>query len=120
MSALDEILASLVEGIGGATAAAVGGVDGLIVDQYPEGELDLAGATAELTTVVTSVQNLFGDYLDAGDPNEVILTGERITAYVRLLNREYFSLVLLDPSGDLELARRRSREAGQRIIEAFT
>ena len=119
MTDLDEILASLVQGISGATVAAVGGVDGLIVDQYPNGGVDLAGATAELTTVVTSVQSLFGDYLDAGAPSEVIVAGDGLTAYVRLLNDAYFSLVLLDASGDLQLARSKSLEAGRLILEVF-
>lgn len=119
MNALDEILAAMVNDIGGATAAAVGGVDGLIVEQYPADGLDLSGATAELTTVVTSVQSLFGDYLEAGAPSEVIVAGDALTAYVRLLNDEYFSLVLLDGAADLDAARTISDDAGRRILEAF-
>lgn len=120
MNDLDALLASLVTDIGGASVAAVGGVDGLIVDQYPHDGPDLAGATAELTTVVTAVRSLFGDHLDAGAVRELILTSDTVTAYVRLLNQEYFSLVLLDPTGDLEAARTHSEEAGRRILEAFS
>lgn len=119
MTDLDEILASLVEGVAGATAAAVGGVDGLIVDQYPNLDPDLAGAAAELTTVVTSLRRLFGDHLDAGDPHEVVLAGDALTVYVRLLDDSYFTLVLLDASGDLDAARSHSLEAGRRILAVF-
>jgi predicted regulator of Ras-like GTPase activity (Roadblock/LC7/MglB family) len=119
MTDLDEILAAMVRDIDGATAAAVGGVDGLIVEQYPPDGPDLAGATAELTTVVTSVQSLFGDHLDAGEAGEVILAGDALTAYVRLLNDEYFSLVLLTDSTELAAARSISDDAGRRILEAI-
>ena len=51
MTALDEILAAVVNDLDGATAAAVGGVDGLIVEQYPPDGPDLAGARRALRNV---------------------------------------------------------------------
>ncbi len=119
MTDLDEILAFLVDNVDGALVAAVGGVDGLLVDKYPDEGRSLTGATAELTNVLLSARSIFSDYLEAGPLSELILTSDSTIVYLRSLNDAFFCLILMNASGNIGKARLYSEEASRKVLEVF-
>ncbi len=123
MHELDDILVSLVKNINGATSAAVGGMDGLLIEQYPRhGGLygDLAGLAAEQTNLLVNTRSAYTQMLPGGSVREVIVMAERLIGYTRLLSGELFCVVVMSPESDIGAARIHCGQAGQRILEAFT
>lgn len=119
MQELDQILAYIVDNVDGATAAAVGGMDGLLIEQYPPQGQDLSPLTAEQTNLLTHTRNAFSQAVSGGAIKEVIVTTEQLIGYTRLLDDELFCLVLLEPGGNLGKARLYSEGAAERILEVF-
>jgi len=119
MTELDEILAGLTEQVDGALAAAVGGMDGLVVEKVGSAREELDAFVAELTNVLTASSSALGHRLDGGPLQELILSAERLTAYVRVLDRDLYCVLLLDVGGNLGKARLYSGYAGKRILEAL-
>lgn len=120
MQDLDQTLATLVENIDGALVAAVGGMDGLIIEQYPQQEQDLSNITAEQTTILTAATNIYARELKGGNLREFIVTAENLIAYTRLLNSELFCLIIMNPSGNIGKVRLYTEQAQVRILEALT
>lgn len=118
MNELDEILALLVDQVDGAQVAAVAGMDGLLVEQYPAQGRDLSATAAELTNLLSAARTAFAT-LQAGALEEVIVSAENAVGYVRLLPEEMFCVVVLSPDGNLGKARLYSEEAARRLREVF-
>ncbi len=99
--------------------AAVGGMDGLLVEQYPHNNTDLSATTAELTNVLNNSRTAFMQGLEGGDLREVIVTSENLVGYTRLLNEDFFCLLVLDALGNIGKARLYSDQAVRHILEVF-
>lgn len=119
MTELDEILAHLVEQVDGALAAAVAGMDGLLVEQYSQDETDLAAVAAEITNVLASGKSAMSRRLDGGELVELILGSEQRLAYVRLLENDLFCLMVLGADGNLGKARLYSERAAERLASVL-
>ena len=120
MTELDEILAGLTDQVDGSLAAAVGGMDGLIVEHAGGARDELAAFVAELTNVLASGAMALSGRLDGGPLQEVILGAERRLAYVRILNADLYCVLLLEASGNIGKARLYSDFAGKRILESLS
>jgi len=116
MADLEEILARLTQQVDGCVAAAVAGMDGLVIEQYPREGSDLTAAVAELTQALGGLRATVGNALDGGAVHEVIVTAERRTGYARLLEGELFCLLVLGRHGNVGKARLYSAEAERKII----
>lgn len=116
---LEDILAELVDSVDGALVAAVGGMDGLLVEQYPSAQRDLNAATAEVTNLLNTAATTLGDHLDGGAVQELVFTGERLIGYVRVLDPDFFCVLVMNPAGNVGKARLFSEQAGQRVLGAF-
>lgn len=119
MTELDEILATLESQVDGATAAAVGSMDGLVVEQSGSQAHLLPAFVAELTNVLNASRAALTQRLSAGGLNELILSAESQVAYVRVLNQDLFCVILMEAGGNLGKARLYSGFAGKRILEAL-
>lgn len=119
MTELDEILGTLVDNVDGTLYAAVGGMDGLLIEQAPRTGEDLSAATAEVTNVLTYTRSAFGTTLDGGDIKELIVTAEKMVAYTRMLDDELFCIVIMNPAGNIGKARLYSEQAARQILEVF-
>lgn len=115
MQDLEEILAQLVHGVDGCLAAAVAGMDGLVIEQSPRESTELAAVVADLTNAITGLKGTMSDHLAAGSLNEVIVTSERRIVYARLLDDELFCVLVLNRHGNLGRARLLTGDAGKRI-----
>ena len=115
MHDLEEILAQLVHGVGGCLAAAVAGMDGLVIEQSPRESTELAAVVAELTNAIAGLRTTVSDHLAAGALHETIVTSERRVVYARLLNDDLFCVLVMNRHGNLGRARLQTAEAGKRI-----
>jgi predicted regulator of Ras-like GTPase activity (Roadblock/LC7/MglB family) len=116
MESLEAILAHLVEHVDGAVVAAIGSADGLVVEQHPPAEHDLAATAAELTHVLGGVTRALGEHLGAGATRELMITTERTLAFVRIVTPDLYLLVTMDPSGNLGKARLHADEAADQLM----
>ncbi len=119
MTELDEILEHLIDNVDGAMVSAVGGMDGLLVEQYPEHGQDLAAAAAEITNLLASTTTAFTEVLDGGAVKELIITTEKLVGYTRVLSGELFCLIVMNPAGNIGKARLYSEQAARHILEVF-
>ena len=118
MNELDDILAFLVDHVDGALVAAVGGMDGLLVEQHPAQGRDLSATTAELTDLISTARRAYAT-LQAGRVREVIVTAERMIGYVRVLDDDMFCIVAMNASGSIGKARLYAEQAAERIRQVF-
>ena len=119
MTELDEILAHLVEQVDGALAAAVAGMDGLLVEQYSPDETDLASVAAEFTNVLSAGRNAIARPPEAGELRELILVSEARSGYVLLLGNDLFCLIVLEAEGNLGKARLYAQQAAERLAKVL-
>ena len=119
MTELDEILSHLVEQVDGAVAAAVAGMDGLLVEQFGDDETDLSAVAAEITNVLASGRNAMSRHLGSGELRELILGSEGRFGYVRLLGNDLFCLMVLEAEGNLGKARLYTEQAAERLAQVL-
>ncbi len=119
MRELDDILAFVVSNIDGAQFAALGSMDGLLIEQHPKGDPDLAAYAAEMTNVLIALARLDGAGMEAGRLRELMATSERLLSYVRLVNREIFLAIVMNPSGNLGKARLYSEQVKAELLEVL-
>ena len=119
MTELDEILAHLVEQVDGALAAAVSGMDGLLVEQYGHDDIDLAAAAAEITNVLAAGRNAMTRQLGDGGLQELVLGAQGRTGYVRLLGDDLFCLMLLGSEANLGKARLYTERAARKLAQVL-
>lgn len=119
MTELDEILTVLTGQVDGSVAAAVAGMDGLVIEQAGGMRSELAAFVAEMTNVLTSGTGALSGRLKGGPLQEVILSAELYVAYVRILSADLYCVLLLDAGGNIGKARLYSDYAGKRILEAL-
>ena len=106
-----------MDNIDGALAAAVGGLDGLLVEQCPD-DPDLAMTVAEQTNLIGNGR-LVSQALSGGRVEEVVLFAHNVISYTRLLEGDLFFLVVMTPAGNVGQARLQSERAAGRVLEAF-
>ena len=119
MQDLDQILAYLVNHVDGALSAAVGGMDGLLIEQYSADERDLTAVAAEQTSLLSFSQAAYSKALEGGDLKEVIVSADEVVGYTRLLGDDLFCLVVLSASGNLGKARLYSDQVSGVIREVL-
>ena len=119
MTELDEILTHLVEQVDGAVAAAVAGMDGLLVEQYSTDETDLSAVAAEITNVLGSGRSAMANDLGGGQLRELILGADERSGYVRLLANDLFCLIVLGAEGNLGKARLYCERAAERLEQVL-
>ena len=119
MSNLEQILERLLTCADGAVAVAVGGMDGLLVEQRPERQPDLTVCVAELTNALVGVRRAVGEALAGGAVAELSIRSEHVVALVRHVTPEHYLLLALEPSADTGAAARALDDGAQRVRELF-
>ncbi len=120
MADLEEILARMVHQVDGCLAAAVAGMDGLVIEQQPREDSELAGVVAEIVNGLTSMRASVSDELEGGALQEVIAISDRRTAYARVIGPDLFCLLVLNRAGNLGKARLYSEEGARKILGVLT
>ena len=100
-----EHLRRLVEDVDGAWAAALGGLDGLLVDGHSNADVDLSLLVAEHAGLLRGARQAY-DTLSGGQAQEWFMRGQTLSTYVTPLpGQEFFLLLVLDGQGNLGQAR---------------
>jgi predicted regulator of Ras-like GTPase activity (Roadblock/LC7/MglB family) len=110
------LLQQIIERVEGAEAAAIMGLDGMIVERISPGrcdELDLIAA--EYASLLRSTIRTAGD-TELGELRELVVAADESILLTRVLSPEYFLLLILSPKGNLGRARFEMRKA-QLILE---
>jgi predicted regulator of Ras-like GTPase activity (Roadblock/LC7/MglB family) len=119
MEDLDSVLGFLVDNVDGALSAAIGGMDGLLIAQYPVQGQDLTVIAAEKTRVLAQLRQAYNGALAGGKLGELIVVADRLIGYTRLLTDDLFCLIVMNPSGNIGKARLYSDRAAARILEVL-
>ncbi len=115
---LEEILSNLVSHVDGAVGAALGGMDGLLVEQYAvEAKLNLSTIIAEHANILRNARSAYSNSLAAGSVREVLVTAEHMLGYTRLVTPDFFLTLVLDPKGNIGKARLLGDQAIKQIQE---
>jgi len=101
-----EHLQEVCQGVDGAVACSLMGVDGIEVDTHLVGgdDLDVKSLLVEYTGVLRSAREA-AEAHQAGGVSEFSVSTDRLTAVGRMVSPDYFMVVALTPEGNLGKAR---------------
>ena len=85
-------------------AAILMGFDGIPVDQYTSGNIDIETVGMEFSVLVKEVRKA-ADQLDAGETQELTVRTDKMWTVLRVVNDEYFIALTLGPNGNIGKAR---------------
>ncbi|MDV6375147.1 roadblock/LC7 domain-containing protein [Deinococcus arenicola] len=108
-------LTQLVKDVDGAWAAAIGGMDGLLVEGHATTETDLSLLVAEHAGLLQAAATVYSHSLNVGTPRELYLRGERLSVYLHPITPGYFLLLAVDARSNLGQARLYGRDAARKL-----
>jgi predicted regulator of Ras-like GTPase activity (Roadblock/LC7/MglB family) len=116
-----ETLESVIERTEGSLGALIMGIDGIAVERLlkeagQEANLDVAAA--EFTSLVRSAQKA-GKDTGLGNLRELMISLDGAVVIMRLLGRDYFVVLAMDPEGNLGRARYELRKAELQLKKEF-
>lgn len=114
MRAMLAVLTQLVTDVGGAWGAAIGGLDGLLVEGYSPTNADLNLLVAEHAGLMRACNAAY-ETLGGGDTREIYLRGKMLSVYLHPINEEFFLLIALDGRSNLGQARLYGRVAAHEL-----
>lgn len=115
-----ETLQQVVENIDGAVAGLLMDVEGIPVQSYVRAGIsapfDIEVVGAEFSVIVKSVQRTI-DSLEAGDARELAVQAERFTTVIRVVSKDYFVALALEPNGNIGKARYLLRVTAPKLVQ---
>lgn len=103
---LDEILSNLVANVDGAIGAALGGMDGLLIEQFSnDAKLNLSNVIAEHSNLLRSAKIAYAVSLGAGEVSEIQITSDKLIGFTKRITNDFFVTLVLEPSGNIGKAR---------------
>lgn len=115
-----EFLQTVVQNVDGAVGAVVMGFDGIAIDDYMDGEssVDLQLLTAEYAAVLKEVKRTV-EVLKSGVLQEVSIKTELLTVIARVINDDFFALLVLTEDGNFGKGRFYLRRDAMKLAEAL-
>lgn len=116
-----ELLETIIERTEGSLGALIMGTDGIAVEKVlgeagKEANLDIAAA--EFTSLVRGAQRA-GNDLGLGNLRELVISLDDSIILMRLLSRDYFVVLALNPEGNLGRGRFELRKAELQLAKEF-
>ncbi|WP_309570520.1 roadblock/LC7 domain-containing protein [Deinococcus sp.] len=108
-------LTQLVSDVDGAWAAAIGGLDGLLIEGHSAGTADLSLLVAEHAGLLRAATTSYTQTLGGGQTRELYVRGERLSVYLHPIKSEYYLLLALDARSNLGQARLYGRDAARKL-----
>lgn len=110
-----EQLTQLVRDVDGAWAAAIGGLDGLLVEGHSVTEVSLDLLVAEHAGLMRAASDAYG-MVGGGNAAELYIRGDGgLSVFVRAINAEFFVLLAMDGRANLGQARLYARAAARAL-----
>jgi predicted regulator of Ras-like GTPase activity (Roadblock/LC7/MglB family) len=118
---LREQLQALLEQVEGAFAVMLMGFDCIAIDEIHQGEagFDVQTMAVEYGTVVNEIRRTIA-VVGAGEMEEVSITSANSCMVIRLLNDEFFAVVVLAKTGNIGKARYLLRLKERELLEAVS
>ena len=116
-----ELLDAIIERTEGSLGALIMGTDGIAVEKMigeAGAEANLDVAAAEFTSLVRGAQRA-GTDTGLGGLRELVVALDQAVMVMRLLSREYFVVLAINPEGNLGRARYELRKAELRLAKEF-
>ncbi|RTR26658.1 roadblock/LC7 domain-containing protein [Deinococcus radiophilus] len=108
-------LTQLVKDVDGAWAAAIGGMDGLLVEGHSAAAVSLDLLIAEHAGLMRGAGDAYG-MIGGGRPRELYIRGEQFSVFLFPVNEQFFVLLALDGgSANLGQARVYTRAAARAL-----
>jgi uncharacterized protein len=118
---LDNILSNLVSNVDGALGAAIGGMDGLLVEQFSsEAKLDFSSIVAEHSNLLRNAGIAYAGSLNAGNVSEVLIISQKLMGYTVQITSDFFLTLTLEPNGNIGKARLMSDRALKSLREVLS
>ena len=116
----DSILSNLVSNVDGAIGAAIGGMDGLLVEQFAvDTKFDLSSVVAEHSNLLRGASMAYSSSLDAGEVSEILIVSQKLLGYTKQITRNFFLTLTLEPNGNIGKARLMSELALKSLREVL-
>ena len=116
------LLESIMERTEGSLGALIMGLDGISVEKVlgdAGAEANLDVAAAEFTSLVRSAQRA-GNDTGLGNLKELMISLEQAVVVMRLLSRDYFVVLALNPEGNIGRGRFELRKAELQLAKEFS
>lgn len=115
-----ETLQNIVENVGGGLGAVIMGYDGIPIDEYvkEDGALDVELLTAEYAAVLKEIKRTV-EVLKTGVLEEVAINTEFSTAIARVINDDFFVVLVMGSGGNFGKGRFLLRREGPKLGEAL-
>ncbi|MBZ9753082.1 hypothetical protein GO986_02290 [Deinococcus sp. HMF7620] len=110
-----EHLSQLVKDVDGAWAAALAGLDGLLIEWHSTTDLDLSLMVAEHAGIFRAASSAYDVTLNGGQTRELYLRGERLAVYLHPIKTDYFLLLAIDGRSNLGQARLYGRDTARKL-----
>lgn len=107
-------LAQLVADVDGAWAAAIGGLDGLLVEGHSVTDAGLDLLVAEHAGLMRAVSDAYS-MVGGGAARELYIRGESLSVFVQPINADFFVLLAMDGRANLGQARLYTRAAAGQL-----
>jgi uncharacterized protein len=118
---LDELLSTLVNDVDGALGAAIGGMDGLLIEQYAaDSSLNLDTIIAEHANILKATKAAYSLTLTAGNVTEILIIAEQMLGFTKEVTPEFFLTIILEPKGNVGKARLLGQKAAGHIREVVS
>ncbi|WP_448568401.1 roadblock/LC7 domain-containing protein [Thermus sp.] len=115
--ATESLLQELLDRVEGAHAAAIGTLEGLLVEGVKRRRLDLEAAIAEHAALLRQARAAYASALGTPRIHELLVGGNPVVGYARMLGEDLFLLLLLSPGANLGQARLQAARVGSALGE---
>jgi predicted regulator of Ras-like GTPase activity (Roadblock/LC7/MglB family) len=115
----EDLLQKLLDRVEGAHAAAIGTLEGLLVEGVKRRRLDLEAAIAEHAALLRQAQGAYAHTLGTPRVHELLVGGNPVIGYARMLGEDLFLLLLLGPGANLGQARLQAGHLGENLREVM-
>jgi uncharacterized protein len=113
---LDQILSNLVANVDGAIGAALGGMDGLLIEQFSnDAKLNLSNVIAEHSNLLRSAKIAYAVSLHAGEVSEIQISSEKLIGFTKRITDDFFVTLVLEPSGNIGKAKLLLEQASRHL-----
>ncbi len=116
--AFSDILKEVVNGTEGAIGALIVGLDGISVEEFSVGGMDIQSMTVEYSALLKEIEK-GSQAARLGSTKEVTVIADKAMIMLRRLNDEYFFVLIIKPEGNFGKGRFLLRMSVPKLLREF-